>query len=525
MEIIHVSAECYPVAKVGGLGDVVGSLPKYQNKLGHIAKVVMPMYRTKFLYNNDFDVDFKGYQYLGGHGFEYTIIKERYNKLGFDLYLVEIYGLLDREKVYGYDDDSDRFLAFQIAVADWLSKWQHRPDVVHCHDHHTGLLPFMMRYCYDFSWALGGIRTVLTIHNAQYQGWMSWGDNYKLPNRDPWKDGLLDWDDVINPLASGIKCADRVTTVSWSYLDELKQSANGLEALFRYETGKCYGILNGIDTDVWNPATDTYLSEKLTVKHDNADNAVEDEDEAADAVKGEEEAEDVVEDKVAGSVEVEDAVEDKVEGTTEVEDAVAKWKRANKETLCKEFKLDASKPLIVFIGRLVAEKAADLLPESIATSLESTSGNACFIILGSGDPDVEWRLNALADRYPGNYNSYIGYNEHLSHLMYAGADFLLMPSRVEPCGLNQMYAMRYGTIPMVRSTGGLKDTVVDMGDEGGYGIRFNHASVEDVVYSVHRAVHVYLGESERVDWMRRRVMEIDNSWDTSAQHYIDVYRM
>src|SRR5688500_8956185 len=136
MEIIHVSAECYPVAKAGGLGDVVGALPKYQNKLGHIAKVVMPMYRTKFLYDNEWQVDFKGHASLGGQYFEYTIIKEMHNKLGFDLYLVDINGLLDREKVYGYDDDTERFVSFQIAVLDWISRWQHRPDVMHCHDHH-----------------------------------------------------------------------------------------------------------------------------------------------------------------------------------------------------------------------------------------------------------------------------------------------------------------------------------------------------------------------------------------------------
>jgi starch synthase len=148
MEIIHVSAECYPVAKAGGLGDVVGSLPKYQNKLGHIAKVIMPMYRTKFLVENLFSVVHKGAFGLANYWFDYTIIKETTNRLGFDLYLVDIFGLLDREKVYGYDDDSIRFTAFQIAVVDWISKWEHRPDVVHVHDHHTALIPFMMQNCF-----------------------------------------------------------------------------------------------------------------------------------------------------------------------------------------------------------------------------------------------------------------------------------------------------------------------------------------------------------------------------------------
>ena len=180
MEIIHVSAECYPVAKAGGLGDVVGALPKYQTNMGHNAKVVMPMYRTKFLYQNEWSVDFKGRSNLGDWWFDFTIIKEKHNKLGFDLYLVDIHGLLDREKIYGYDDDASRFTAFQIAVVNWISKWQHKPDVIHCHDHHTGLIPFMMKHCWDYNY-LADIPTVFTIHNGQYQGWMTWDKSVHSP--------------------------------------------------------------------------------------------------------------------------------------------------------------------------------------------------------------------------------------------------------------------------------------------------------------------------------------------------------
>ncbi|RYF97615.1 MAG: glycogen synthase, partial [Chitinophagaceae bacterium] len=170
MEILHVSAECYPVAKAGGLGDVVGALPKYLNNLGHIAKVVMPMYRTKFLYANEWEVVHKGGSNLGNWQFEFTVIKEKTNKLGFDLYLLDINGLLDREKVYGYDDDTERFTAFQISVLDWVNAWQDKPDVVHCHDHHTALIPFMMKHSYRYG-ALKSVPSVLTIHNAEYQGW------------------------------------------------------------------------------------------------------------------------------------------------------------------------------------------------------------------------------------------------------------------------------------------------------------------------------------------------------------------
>jgi len=467
MEIIHVSAECYPVAKAGGLGDVVGALPKYQVLSGHVAKVVMPMYRTKFLLTHEWDVVHKGYTNLGTWWFNYTVIREKTNELGFDLYLVDINGLLDREKVYGYDDDIERFTSFQIAVVDWISSWKHRPDLVHVHDHHTGLIPFMFKHCYRYQ-HLQDIPTVLTIHNAQYQGWMGWDKSHYIPAWDSWKRGMLDWQNNINPLASGIKCAWKVTTVSWSYLDELRVSANGMEALFEYEKGKCIGILNGIDTDVWDPSIDTYIENHYNVRR------------------------------------------------------VGEGKRKNKQILCERFSLDPQKPLIVFIGRLVGEKGADLLPQAIGDSFYYIGRKMNFLILGSGFPEVEAQLSNMQALSQGDYSIYIGYNETLSHIMYAGADFLLMPSRVEPCGLNQMYSMRYGTVPVVRNTGGLRDTVIDFGDPGGYGIRFNNAIVGDITQSIWRAVELY-ADNEKMDEIRERMMKLDFSWETSVQRYLDLY--
>ena len=467
MEIVHVAAECYPYAKAGGLGDVVGALPKYQNKSGHIAKVVVPMYRTKFLYENEFKVVHKGGFGMANYWFNYTVIKEQSNRLGFDLYLIDIFNLLDREKIYGYDDDTERFTAFQIAVVDWISKWEHTPDVIHVHDHHTALIPFMIQNCFAYN-KLSSIPTVLTIHNAQYQGWMSWDKSRYLPDWDKWKWGLLDWDKTINPLASGVRCATKVTTVSPGYLDVIRYNANGLEKLFEYERGKCAVILNGIDEEVWNPSTDAYIDTEYSV-------------------------------------------EDVDEG-----------KAANKKVLCKKFGLDEEKPLIVFIGRLVAEKAADLLAQAISDSLYYIGSEMNFLILGSGDPKIENQLQQFNSEFMGFYNSQIGYNEKLAHQMYAGADFLLMPSRVEPCGLNQMYAMRYGTIPIVRSTGGLKDTVKDFGEKGGYGICFNDVSVWDITYSVHRAVELYKDEKKMAE-IRAQIMQIDHSWENSAGQYIKLY--
>jgi starch synthase len=467
MEILHVSAECYPVAKAGGLGDVVGALPKYQTEAGHIAKVVMPMYRTKFLINNEFDVVHKGYTNLGNWWFIYTIIKERHNVLGFDLYLVDINGLLDRDQIYGYNDDSERFVSFQIAVVDWLATWKHHPEVVHVHDHQAGLIPFMMKHCYRYQ-HLRDIPTVLTIHNAEYQGWLGWDKSHYIPAWDSWKSGLLEWKDSINALACAVRCAWKITTVSWSYLEELRWSANGLEALFEYEKGKCYGILNGIDTKVWDPATDGYLENHYTIKTNAA------------------------------------------------------GKTKNKEILCNRFGLDIEKPMIAFIGRLVGEKGADMLPQAIGDSFYYIGRKMNFLILGSGSPGIQDNLERVRALSQGDFSIYIGYDEALSHIIYAGADFIMMPSRVEPCGLNQMYAMRYGTVPIVRATGGLKDTVKDFGEPDGYGIRFNNPIVGDITQAIWRAVQLYQ-ESLMMEELRRRMMRLDFSWETSMQQYLDLY--
>jgi starch synthase len=467
MEIIHVSAECYPVAKAGGLGDVVGALPKYQRALGHIAKVVMPMYRTRFLAENEWEVVHKGFTHLHNYWFNYTVIKEKTNKLGFDLYLVDIYGLLDREKIYGYSDDTERFFAFQIAVVDWLAAWQHHPDVIHVHDHHTALIPFMVKYCYQYN-HLQDVGTVLTIHNAQYQGQTGMDKTTYIPDWDIWKKGLLEWEGALNPLACGIRSAWKVTTVSPTYLEEMRYSAAGLEALLEYEKGKCSGILNGIDTVVWDPGTDRYLQDHYDLA------------------------------------------------------TVETGKQRNKQILCERYNLDVRKPLITFIGRLVADKGADLLPQTIEDSFYYIGRKMNFFVLGSGLPEIEGQLQAKRDMARGDYNTYIGYDEGLSHLIYAAADFILMPSRVEPCGLNQMYALRYGTVPVVRNTGGLHDTVIDYGDKGGYGIRFMHASVQDITHGIWRSVELY-NQGQMLQEIRQKMMQLDFSWEASVRAYLELY--
>ncbi|MFM2269376.1 MAG: hypothetical protein RL757_2817 [Bacteroidota bacterium] len=467
MEILHLSAECYPVAKAGGLGDVVGALPKYQARAGHFAKVVMPFYQTKFTENNEFLTDASFHIHLGTVSRQVHILKEKNNSLGFDLYLVRIEGLLDRPKIYGYDDDDARFLAFQIAVLDWLNGWEHQPDVVHCHDHHSGLVPFFMQHGLKYE-RLRQIRSVFTIHNGNYQGWISWNSVRLMPAFPASESGLLDWDGVVNPMASAIRCADAITTVSPSYMQELMEDAAGLEPLFRQYWAKCHGILNGIDAETWNPATDELIGHHFQ------------------------------------------------------SDTVGEGKWANKQAICNAFGLNSHLPLTVFIGRLVGEKAADILVDAISAAVYATQGRMSFLVLGSGDDRVENGLEQLKSRFPHHFNCYIGYNEALSHQLYAAADFLLMPSRVEPCGLNQMYALRYGTMPLVRNTGGLRDTVTDVGDNG-WGIRFLHASTADIAHACSRARHLF-AQPDAMQHYRKRMMKIDNSWENSVQKYQNVYQ-
>ncbi|SDF65742.1 starch synthase [Mucilaginibacter pineti] len=467
MKIFHLSAECYPVAKVGGLADVVGALPKYQNQAGLQAVVVMPYYDRKFTQENEFDVVFAAATLLGNRRLFFEILKEKTNKLGFELYLVRIPGLLDRTEVYSYPDEREQFIAFQLAFLDWINYTQQTPDIIHCHDHHSGLVPFLLYHSKLYT-RLANVPTVFTIHNGQYHGAFGWEHLALLPEIDLTQTGLLDWAGGINPLAAAVKCCWSYTTVSPTYLRELTINSNGLEYLFYIERAKGHGIINGIDTEVWNPKTDAMIAGKFTTR------------------------------------------------------LLAKGKQVNKDAICTRFGLDPEKPLYTFIGRLVIEKGADLLPEAVERSIKENPGELSFLILGSGDKDMEAALLELKDKYPGQCNVFIGYDESLAHLIYAGADFLLMPSRVEPCGLNQLYSLRYGTMPLVRSTGGLIDSVIDFGDEGGYGIRFNQVSVDDICYAIFRAKVLYQTPA-KLQQLRKRMMELDFSWDRSAKEYIDLY--
>lgn len=473
MHIIHLSAECYPAAKAGGLGDVVGALPKYLNKLGETSEVILPKYKTKWLESQEYELIWESDARLGLEYFNFRILKVKDDPLGFPLYTIDIPGLLDRPGVYidpwsgrGYWDEFERFVSFQIAALEWINSRKEKPDIVHCHDHHTGLIPFMMTSCYRYS-ALSNIPTVITVHNAEYHGQYDKEKYHALPEFDRSRIGLLDWDGRLNSLGSALKCACKITTVSQSYMEELSTNSNGLEYLFASEMGKSIGILNGIDAEVWDPSSDPLLDLTFTPR------------------------------------------------------TVKSGKKKNKKLICERFGLNPEIPTIAFIGRLVREKGADLLPDLISHFMHDDK-EVNFVLLGTGDPGLHEIFAQMENDHVGYFDATLEYNEKLAHEIYAGTDFILMPSRVEPCGLNQMYSMRYGTVPIVRAVGGLKDTVKDISEKGGYGIRFNDFNLEEAINAVSRAIDLYKNTQQHNDIVKT-ITKLDFSWDKSAKDYIFMY--
>ena len=472
MEILHISAECYPAAKAGGLGDVAGALPKYLIDTGMDTSVIIPKYQTKWLNQQTFKEIFAGDFYMGQERISFTIHRVEKDPTGFPLYVADIPGKFDRPGVYldgfgnPFGDELARAISFQLASLYWVRSLENRPKVLHCHDHHTGLIPFLIRHAYAFT-SLKNTPTVFTIHNGEYHGAFHWNKLYLLPAFDSTAGGLLDWHNMIVPIAAAIKCCWKLTTVSPGYMEELKHNSKGLEGLIKAEQGKSIGILNGIDTKVWDPRKDEFITKKLARNF-------------------------------------------------------KKYKAANRQVLYDQFNINEGLPTVVFIGRLVREKGAELLPEAISRFIYDEP-DLGFIVLGTGDPNLHQVFSNMRNHFPGRFDAALEYNEGLAHQLYAGADVLLMPSLVEPCGLNQMYAMRYGSVPIVRSVGGLRDTVPDIGREKGAGICFDYYSVDEIHHALSRAKSL-ASEPKKLMEVQKRNTKVDFSWEQSAKAYGDIYQ-
>ncbi|MBX3139940.1 MAG: glycogen synthase [Trueperaceae bacterium] len=463
MRILFPAAEVAPFSKTGGLADVAGALPKALARLGHEVLVVTPWYAklgggVPPYWVGDVASPFdRGFEPVG-----VGVLEDDVPGTGSVRYAFVGHQDFRRAKPYGYPDDARRFARFSRAVPSVAERLAFAPDLVHAHDWHTGYLPMILARGWHLPPGFPGLRSVFTVHNVQYQGESGLEDAVRWLRLGPDLMGsYLDHFGRANAMQAGVGFATRVTTVSPTYAEEIQTPEYGysLDGTFRSLSGKLTGILNGIDTDVWDPARDPTLPEPYS---------------AAD---------------LAG-------------------------KSAAKRELTRRFGLDARRPLLAVVSRLAEQKGMDLLIAAAPRLLEQ---GWSLVVLGAGDPGLEEGVSDLARARGGLVGAHIGYAEDLAHLVYAGADALAVPSRFEPCGLSQLIAMRYGTVPIVRATGGLKDTV----RHGATGFVFEHGTSAGLEWAAGEALAAYGTPA----WRRIQAtgMAADRSWQASAAAYSALY--
>ena len=468
MKVLFASSEAYPFAKSGGLADVAGALPKALRRRLVGCRVVLPLYssiseelkeKMTFICSITVPVSWRR-QYCG-------IFEAHLD--GVIYYLIDNQYYFKRDGLYGHYDDAERFAFFSRAVVEMIPHIGFTPDVIHCNDWQTALIPVYLNEFYKFNDPYQNIKTVFTIHNIQYQGKYGmeiYGDVLGLPQD---RESIVEYDGCVNLMKGAIQCADKVTTVSPTYANEILDPyySHGLDGILKEFTYKLTGIVNGIDYDVYNPETDTMIYKNYSL----------------------------------------DTIEDK---------------SFNKMFLQEELSLPKKKdaPLIGIVTRLVGHKGIDLIKCVFEDLLKA---DLQFAILGSGEWEYETFFYEMSKKYPDKVGLKLGFDPRLAQKIYAGADMFLMPSKSEPCGLAQLVSLRYGTIPIVRETGGLNDTVTDSGDGEGNGFTFKSYNAHDMLETIWRAFAGY-GDTDGWNILRRRAMQCNNSWSASANAYIRLYK-
>jgi starch synthase len=479
-----VAAECAPFAKVGGLADVIGALPPALEKLGITVTIVLPRHGVIDLKKFGFEphaTPGSGRVSVGFESIPYDVFRGKLPNSSVDVFLLGNDRFFDRPGIYidpatakDYPDQADRWIFFQRVVMDFFKSASPAPDILHCHDHQTGLIPAYLRKIYRTAYSYPATSTIFTIHNMGYQGLFP----SEVMTRSGFSEGEFypaspfEFYGAVNFMKVGISYADLITTVSPAYAREIQSSREfgyGLEGLLRERSDSLIGILNGIDDDFWNPAKDTLIPARYSPLD------------------------------ISGKV-------------------------TNKKALLQKFGLDSSNlewPLLAMISRIDVQKGFDLIVSALDYLL---SKDLYFVLLGRGNKETEGYLRTIIDRHPGRGGIRFEFDNGSAHLVEAGADIFLMPSKYEPCGLNQMYSLRYGTVPIVRRTGGLADTVqeFDPSSGEGTGFLFTHYDAQDFKAAVDRALGLW---PDRSAWRRlmRNGMEQDFSWAKSATKYVDIY--
>ncbi len=481
MKILMVSSEAVPFAKTGGLADAVSALAIILNKLGHDVRIVIPRYykidRSKLTaLEGPMGVPAG---YVEAWTEVYTTVMPGTKDL--PVYFIDHEQSFGRDGIYGTPSETDfhdnpyRFSVLCHGAFQLCRKLNWYPDIVHAHDWSAALAPVLLKFVERYN-GFEKTASVFTIHNLGYQG-VYGKHNYPATGLD-WNyfyaAGFEDWD-RINFLKAGLTSSDMLTTVSPTYAREIQTPQSGfrMDALLRHRNADLVGILNGVDTEVWNPSKDTLIAEKYSVK------------------------------KMAG-------------------------KAKNKEALQQRMGLavDPDVPVIGVVTRLADQKGvAEMFAPTYGSMYKiCTEMKVQVVVLGSGESWCEDELRSLESKLP-NFKAYIGYDESLSHLIEAGSDFFLMPSRYEPCGLNQMYSLLYGTLPIVHATGGLVDTVQNYNEQTGEGtgFMFDNLTPQSVFDTVGWAVYAWYNKKDHIKAMQKRGMSMKFGWDVAAEHYLEVY--